>query len=208
LNNERKPRMDKIDERNSFVPSLLDRIVDRDLDGSGEEVNRDPPYHVTLRQFKRAVELDLEALFNTRQQPLEDQLPEFKEAKDIVLREATEQQLPSGTVASRLQRAREKILAEFKDIRQSLVTYGLPDFATFGADEKQLQRAMEFAIATFEPRLTRVRVEVEASDVDKYDRTLRFHIRAQLRVEPVPEPVSFDAVLRVDTQKYEIKGHD
>ena len=40
------------------------------------------------------------------------------------------------------------------------------------------------------------------------DRALRFRIEALLRVEPAPEPVTFDAVLQLNTQKYVVQGHD
>jgi type VI secretion system protein ImpF len=38
------------------------------------------------------------------------------------------------------------------------------------------------------------------------DRTLRFRIEALLRIEPAVEPVTFDAVLRLNTQEYVVQG--
>jgi type VI secretion system protein ImpF len=35
---------------------------------------------------------------------------------------------------------------------------------------------------------------------------LRFRIDALLRVDPAPEPVTFDAVLQLNTQQYLVKG--
>ena len=95
-------------------------------------------------------------------------------------------------------------------MRRSLVTYGLPDFSSLSAlsmdDRNRIRRALEQAIATFEPRLERVRVTLEPPR--EQDRTLRFRIEALLRVEPAPEPVTFDAVLRLNTQEYVVQGQD
>jgi type VI secretion system protein ImpF len=40
------------------------------------------------------------------------------------------------------------------------------------------------------------------------DRVLRFRIEALLRVEPTPEPVTFDSVLEPVTGNFELKGRD
>jgi type VI secretion system protein ImpF len=73
-------------------------------------------------------------------------------------------------------------------------------------DRNRIRRALEQAIATFEPRFERVRVNLELPR--EQDRTLRFRIEALLRVEPAPEPVTFDAVLRLNTQEYVVQGQD
>jgi type VI secretion system protein ImpF len=90
---------------------------------------------------------------------------------------------------------------------QSLVTYGLPDLGSFrpgvGGDEEQLRLAMQEAIRRFEPRLSRVRVMLDAGAT--LDRSVRFRIDALLRVEPEPEHVAFDSVLRLDDQTFEIR---
>jgi type VI secretion system protein ImpF len=109
---------------------------------------------------------------------------------------------------------RQEILAEvspeFIEVSRSLVTYGLPDFSSSSVlstnDRNRIRRALEQAVATFEPRLERVRVHLEAPR--DQDRTLRFRIEALLRVEPAPEPVTFDAVLRLNTQQYVVQGQD
>ena len=62
---------------------------------------------------------------------------------------------------------------------------------------------MEEAITVFEPRLLRVRVALEAPR--ERDRGLHFRIDALLRVDPTPEPVTFDAVLQLNTQQYVIQ---
>jgi type VI secretion system protein ImpF len=104
----------------------------------------------------------------------------------------------------------EEVQPEFIEVGRSLVTYGLPDFSSYGGlstnDRNRIRRALEQAIATFEPRFERVRVTLEPPR--EQDRTLRFRIEALLRVEPAPEPVTFDAVLRLNTQEYVVQGQD
>jgi type VI secretion system protein ImpF len=104
----------------------------------------------------------------------------------------------------------EEVPSEFIEVSRSLVTYGLPDFSSFSVlnvnDRNRIRRALEQAIATFEPRFERVRVNLEPPR--EQDRTLRFRIEAMLRVEPAPEPVTFDAVLRLNTQEYVVQGQD
>ena len=92
----------------------------------------------------------------------------------------------------------EELPQEFTEVARSLVTYGLPDFTSYSllndSDRLRIRRALERAIATFEPRLERVRVTLEAPRV--YDQALSFRVEALLRVEPMPEPVRFDAMLQ------------
>ena len=104
----------------------------------------------------------------------------------------------------------EEVPSEFTEVGRSLVTYGLPDFSSFSLlninDRNRIRRALEQAIATFEPRFERVRVNLEPPR--EQDRTLRFRIEALLRIEPASEPVTFDAVLRLNTQQYVVQGQD
>ena len=104
----------------------------------------------------------------------------------------------------------EEVASEFTEVGRSLVTYGLPDFSSFSLlninDRNRIRRALEQAIATFEPRFERVRVNLEPPR--EQDRTLRFRIEALLRLEPASEPVTFDAVLRLNTQEYMVQGQD
>jgi type VI secretion system protein ImpF len=101
----------------------------------------------------------------------------------------------------------KELPGELKEVNRSLLTYGLPDFTSFSLltqdDRHRIRRAVEDAINTFEPRLLRVRVALEAPR--EHDRGLRFRIDAFLRVDPSPEPVTFDAVLQMNTQQYVIQ---
>ena len=102
----------------------------------------------------------------------------------------------------------EDVPEDFVEVRRSLVTYGVPDFTSLnlrdareGAD---VRRALERAIATFEPRLERMRVTVEPGKA--HDLRMRFRIDAVLRVEPAREPITFDAVLQLVTKDYTVQG--
>ncbi len=102
----------------------------------------------------------------------------------------------------------EDLPSEFEEVNRSLVTYGLPDFTSLSLmsqdDRNRIRRAVEHAIAEFEPRLQRVRVTLEPPREN--DRGLRFRIDAQLPVDPAPEPVTFDAVLQLNTKQYVVQG--
>lgn len=97
--------------------------------------------------------------------------------------------------------------SEFVELNRSLLTYGLPDLTSLSLlsqdDRNRIRRSVEQAISAFEPRLQGVRVALEAPR--DHDRGLHFRIDALLRVDPAPEPVTFDAVLHLNTQQLEIQ---
>jgi type VI secretion system protein ImpF len=109
-----------------------------------------------------------------------------------------------------------QILASLPDepghLGRSVLTYGLPDLASTSlsnpADQARLCRAIVEAIARFEPRLAHVEVILEPAR--EFERSVRFRIDAMLEVEPEPEPVSFDSVLRLDTKSFIVRddSHD
>lgn len=102
----------------------------------------------------------------------------------------------------------EELPPDFKEVLRSLWTYGLPDFTmanlSNARDQNGLRRALENAIRTFEPRLEGVSVTLEP--MREHERALRFRIDARLRVEPAPEPVTFDTVLQLHSGEYLVKG--
>jgi type VI secretion system protein ImpF len=102
----------------------------------------------------------------------------------------------------------EDLPSEYQELNRSLITYGLPDFSSHSLaiedDCNRVLRSVERTIARFEPRLQRIRVQLETPR--NHDRGLRFRIEALLRVEPSPEPVTFDAVLQPSTQQYVVQG--
>ncbi len=85
--------------------------------------------------------------------------------------------------------------------RDSVLTYGLPDFthASFGLlnDQGELRRVIQEAVTRFEPRLSSVTVTLLESTSN--DRSVRFRIDGVLNVEPAPEAVTFDSVLQMPT---------
>ena len=99
---------------------------------------------------------------------------------------------------------------DFVELQRSLLIYGLPDFTSFnliGTDDRaRIRRSLEDAITTFEPRLDRVRVSLDPPR--EHERALRFRVDALLRLDPAPEPVMFDMVLRLNTQEYVVQRQD
>ena len=85
---------------------------------------------------------------------------------------------------------------------RSVATFGLQDFSHENVGntdaQQRLKRAIEKAIAIFEPRLTQVVVTPEGSDPKQ--RAVRFRIDAVLQVEPIREPVTFDTVMELNGQ--------
>lgn len=96
------------------------------------------------------------------------------------------------------------IPAEYSEVRDSLVGYGLPDLASIEAisptQRTAIGEAIRKAIARFEPRLRAVRVALLKQE-DHQQMSLKFRIDARLAVDPAPE-VAFDTILEVGTGKY------
>lgn len=96
-----------------------------------------------------------------------------------------------------------------KELDQSLVTYGIPDFtgANMGSAEQreEFRRLLEALLRTWEPRFKRVKVQL-LDNPEAIDRTLRFRIDALLHADPAPEPVVFDSALEPHTGNFDVKG--
>jgi type VI secretion system protein ImpF len=96
-----------------------------------------------------------------------------------------------------------------KELEQSLVAYGIPDFtgANMGAAEtrEQFRRMLETVIRTYEPRFKTVKVFL-LDNVEPLDRTLRFRIDGLLYAEPAPEAVVFGTSLEPVTGSVQVKG--
>jgi len=104
----------------------------------------------------------------------------------------------------------EELDEAWVETRMSLMTYGLPDFTAFSVlgekDRARIRRALEQTIAAFEPRLDRIHITLDAPRA--HDRALRFRVDALLRIDPSPEPVTFDTVLQLPSQQYVVRGDD
>src|SRR5262245_44520400 len=84
------------------------------------------------------------------------------------------------------------------EIGRSLATYGIPDLTSVNLkserEKERVRRSIEAAVRRFEPRLDRVRVvPVEKGPQES---VTHFRIDALLRVDPAPEPVSFDTAVQ------------
>jgi type VI secretion system protein ImpF len=97
--------------------------------------------------------------------------------------------------------------AELEELNNSLAAYGLPDFSSVSikspAEQNRLRRALESSIALFEPRLEDIIVTL--LPLSDYQRSLHFRIDARLRIEPAPEPVTFDALLQLGSGAYVVR---
>lgn len=98
-------------------------------------------------------------------------------------------------------------LAPYKAVSDSIVNYGLVDFAAMcmnsHADQQQICQAVLRAIQRHEPRLEKVTVTLcpGRSAINRID----FVIMANLRYAPGAGPMSFTAVFRPSVQQYSIE---
>ena len=99
----------------------------------------------------------------------------------------------------------------YKELNRSVYTYGLPDLSNLtmasASDRNRLVKQVVGTINLYEPRLTNVRlVLVETADPGKKD--VRLRIEAMLRMDPVPEPVTFDTVIELKSGNCHLTGGD
>lgn len=101
----------------------------------------------------------------------------------------------------------DKLSEEFAETQNSVVSYGFPDLSSFNVATKQqrssIGRVFEEIIGRFEPRLKNVRCTMAEGGKGEEHR-VRFHIDAQLAVDPAPE-VGFETVLELSTGRSSIK---
>lgn len=97
----------------------------------------------------------------------------------------------------------------FVEVNRSVYVYGLPDFSSYamasGADQAKLLREILGTIRLFEPRLADVRlipVEMPGTGLKEF----KLRIEATLRMDPSPEPVSFDTVIELKSGACRISG--
>lgn len=98
-------------------------------------------------------------------------------------------------------------IASHPQTRDSMLSYGIPDLSSLGLanpdDRARLRDRIGESIARHEPRLTEVRVSLDAPDAT--DRLLHFRVDAVLRGHPNRPPVVFDALLQLSTNQYQVK---
>jgi len=97
---------------------------------------------------------------------------------------------------------------EYKELKNSLLNYGLPDLATVNISDpkqrKEFIQHLEKMLSEYEPRFKNVRV-IYMENSNSVDRTLRFRIDATLYADPSPETVVFDSVLEPVTRNINIE---
>ena len=105
-------------------------------------------------------------------------------------------------------RATAFVPPELKEVNSSIAVYGLPDMTTLSgkspADKAKLRRSVERVLEAFEPRLEGVVVTVDPEAGPGL--SLKFRIDGRLRVDPAPEPVSFDTLLQIGSGEFRVKG--
>ncbi|MEP7076120.1 MAG: type VI secretion system baseplate subunit TssE [Acidobacteriota bacterium] len=91
---------------------------------------------------------------------------------------------------------------------RSVATYGLPDIIGLDIDNPNEQsgliKAIEDALSVFDPRFTNPKITLEP--VGTIERVLKFRIEATLDIEPTPEPVVFDTVLKMGSTDFTVTG--
>jgi type VI secretion system protein ImpF len=102
----------------------------------------------------------------------------------------------------------EELPAGATEVEKSVYWFGLEDLNSLSLsadpDRTGLLRAIEIAIATFEPRLTSVKISLAPAREDGLPE-VGFVIDGLLRLEPVPERVSFDTKLDAAAGKYHVE---
>jgi type VI secretion system protein ImpF len=96
-----------------------------------------------------------------------------------------------------------------RELGRSAYVFGLPDFSGYNlgavAAEARITRQLQSTLKLFEPRLARVRL-VPLEALAAKSRTFRFRIEALLLMDPAPEHISFDTVLQLTTNQYEVQN--
>lgn len=101
----------------------------------------------------------------------------------------------------------EDIPEGLEELHKSIAVFGLPDFTKNNiknsSEQKKLADQLETTIRNFEPRLMDLQISLDP--VNDVERSLRFRIIAQLKVDPIPEPIAFDTILQMGSGEFEIK---
>jgi type VI secretion system protein ImpF len=155
----------------------------------------DNEVRVTIPVLDRLIDYEPEI----SQEPIASRSKNLRQLKQSVMRDL-EWLLNTRQIA-------EGVPSELHEVNHSVVAYGLPDFTTINhkspADQNRMRRAIENTVSIFEPRLEDVIVTIESSSESL--RMMRFRIDARLKVDPAPEPVTFDTTLQLSSGQYMLK---
>ena len=106
-------------------------------------------------------------------------------------------------------RTPEAAADDLPEVARSLYNYGLPDLNALNwessRDRTRLARAVNQALAIFEPRLRNIQV-VPMDPAGGSPHVMRFQIEALLEMDPTPEHISFDTTLQLSSGEYQVKG--
>ena len=97
---------------------------------------------------------------------------------------------------------------EWKELSDSLLNYGLPDFTAAGMDaasnpEKVLESIRQ-TIERWEPRLSGVRIR--QTSVDSYfNRVIKFRIEATMIINETKHVLFYESVLEATTGQFDVK---
>lgn len=117
---------------------------------------------------------------------------QFREFKNSVARDLTN--------LLNTRRSEEDIPEDFAQTRECVAAYGVQDFTTAPIDREAIRRAIERAVRIFEPRLSRVTVQLVEGGVLQ----LSFRISGLLRVATGVEPVVYDADLPKESRRFRV----
>jgi len=94
----------------------------------------------------------------------------------------------------------------FKNLKNSLYTYGIDDFVAKNPRSPHVRQALmatiNETITRFEPRLRNVSVDFRPEDGNTQN--LCFSVRATLYADPVREPIAFDTWFSASRGEYKI----
>lgn len=100
-------------------------------------------------------------------------------------------------------------IERYPHARNSVINFGIIDLSSLSLldpdDRALLRDKIRITIERHEPRLTRVRVSLDAPK--DTERMLRFRVDAVLKVHPNKPPVTFDAMLQLSSNAYQINEH-
>ena len=98
-------------------------------------------------------------------------------------------------------------IERYPHARHSMINFGIIDLSSLSLlnpdDRALLRDKIRLTIERHEPRLSRVRVTLDVPD--NMQRMLRFRVDAVLKVHPNKPPVTFDAMLQLSSNAYQVE---
>ncbi len=134
---------------------------------------------VTRNVLREAVRRDIETLFNIERMQADTQMTD-REARII--------ETP------------DRLLADFPQVRRSVINYGVPSFAGRSGsdfDKTALARELRDILTVFEPRLKPNTIKV---DIDINDKSgMKITVDAMLMLSPTPERLKLSTTIDLDS---------